>query len=360
MSYLKGLADKVNRIEAKENFNLLEIDIDKLMPSTKNFYGIREVEELAESIKESGLMHNLVVRKINDGSYEILSGERRYHALKKLGYKKIPCQVKDMTDLDAEILLIQANAKQRELTAIEKMNGIKKLKELYDIKKRNGEPLPKGKKTRDVIGEEIGLSGSQVAKYQQVDNNLIGGLKDKFNSGDITLTQATTLCSLQPIEQAAIYDQIKSMKAKECKEEINMLVEGIKQPVDNKEDEVLVEEVAPTGETCVDQITSGKKITTEGRNNFKIKSIKELLEIDTSPKVVFNSEVLQGIVSTSLVSLKEDYFYIKLLDGSYINIKLNLSYARTVNYIKYGESELRPKKAWQINDEIYLWFKKKI
>lgn len=73
-------------------------------------------------------MHNLVVRKREDGNFEILTCERRYSALKMLGYKKVHCQVKELTNLDAELLLIQANAKQRELTYTEKMEGINRLK----------------------------------------------------------------------------------------------------------------------------------------------------------------------------------------------------------------------------------------
>lgn len=120
-SYLKGLANKINGVENKSFTK--ELDINSLVPSQNNFYGIREIEELAESINENGLMHNLVVRKKDDGTYEIISGERRYRALKSLGYEKIPCQVKEnLSDLDAELMLIQANAEQRELTPSEK-NG---------------------------------------------------------------------------------------------------------------------------------------------------------------------------------------------------------------------------------------------
>jgi len=112
-NYLKGLANKINGVE-KEGFTQ-ELDINSLVPSQRNFYGIREIEELAASIKENGLMHNLVVRKISDNpiKYEILSGERRYRAAKSLGYEKLPCQVKEISDLDAELILIQANAEQR-------------------------------------------------------------------------------------------------------------------------------------------------------------------------------------------------------------------------------------------------------
>ena len=160
-SYLKGLADKVNGVD-KGAFTK-ELDINSLVPSENNFYGIREVQELAASIKENGLMHNLVVRKRQDDTYEIISGERRYRALKSLGYKKIPCQVKEnLSNLDAEIMLIQANSEQRELTPSEKMEGIKRLEIIYKQKRSNGERLEG--KTRDLIGKDLGLSGVQVGR----------------------------------------------------------------------------------------------------------------------------------------------------------------------------------------------------
>ena len=142
-TYLTGLANKINGVE-KQSFTQ-ELDINSLVPSTNNFYGIREIEDLAASIKENGLIHNLVARKKDDGTYEIISGERRYHAAKSLGYKTLPCQVKEISDLDAEIMLIQANVEQRELLPSEKMEGIKRLKAIYERKKANGEELPKGK-----------------------------------------------------------------------------------------------------------------------------------------------------------------------------------------------------------------------
>lgn len=191
--YLKGLADKINGV-GSQGFTQ-ELDINLLVPSLNNFYGIREIEELANSIRENGLMHNLVTRKKNDGTYEIISGERRYHAAKSLGFKTLPCQVKEINDLDAEIILIQANVEQRELLPSEKMEGIKRLKAIYEQKKANGEEVPKGK-LRDIIGQDMNLSGVQVGRYQKVDKDLIPDLKEKLDKEEITLTQAHTLSNL--------------------------------------------------------------------------------------------------------------------------------------------------------------------
>ena len=75
----------------------------------KNFYEIVNVDELAEDIKMNGLNHNLVVRKLDNGKYELISGERRYTALTKLVeegnkiFALVPCKVIEANDIDSEI-----------------------------------------------------------------------------------------------------------------------------------------------------------------------------------------------------------------------------------------------------------------
>jgi len=352
-SYLKGLANKINGLDEKEVFTE-ELDINSLVPSSKNFYGIREIEELAASIEENGLMHNLVVRKKED-MYEILSGERRYNALKKLNWSKAPCKVIEASDLESEIILIQANVEQRELLPTEKMEGIKRLKAIYEQKKSNGEQLPKGK-TRDLIGKDLGLSGSQVAKYQQVDNNLIGGLKKKLDEGDITLTQATTLSSLNTIEQADIYDQIKGMNKDSLKEEVNILVEGIKQPVSREEDEKLLNEMYIGKEIVMD-------IPEIKRGIHLDKQLEMLLEYDPSPRIILGVMGVEGILKARSIKIEGDnlnicFKVIISLAGSDSFIQMSLSELERIDsdMLPLG---LKPKKVYRIHTGVYLWFKNK-
>lgn len=241
--YLKGFSEKVNSFDAKDKFSLLEISIELLEPSSNNFYEIRDIDDLASSIKEQGLLHNLVVRE-KEGKYEILSGERRYHALKQLGFKKIPCKVqRNLSDEDSEILLIQANAKTRKLSPNEIRKGIQKLQELYKNKKDKGEVLPG--KTRDLIGKDLGLSGTQVGRHMKIDKKLTEELKEDLDKDKLTLTQAEIVANLKPQEQKQIAKQIKDLDPKESKEEISILIEGIKQPVEKRRDKELLKEIYP-------------------------------------------------------------------------------------------------------------------
>ena len=345
MSYLKGLADRIS----KEDTFTQEIDIDDLIPSSENFYGIRDIEDLVASIKETGLLHNLVVRKTVQGMYEILSGERRYQALKQLGYKKVPCKVVDLPDIDAEILLIQANARQRELTPSEKMKGITKLKELYSLKRKTGEELPKGVRTRDLIGKDLGLSGSQVAKYQAIEKNLIDPLKEKLDKGDITLTQATTLSSLKDTEQTEIHNQIKNIDSKESKAEVDILVNGIKQPVERKEDKA-------------DDSGSNKPDVKQGAPMFI--NLQKLLDYDPFPKLVLEVMAVKAILYTKEIVMEPEdnlnlYHSLKIKLSGMGRDNIIIIHLARLDKVESIPNGLKPKLAYEINTGVYLWFKRK-
>lgn len=339
---LKSIADKVNKLESEESF-IKELDINLLVPSENNFYGIREVEELAASIKENGLMHNLVVRKKDDETYEILSGERRYRALKSLNYKKVPCQVREgLSDLDAEIMLIQANVEQRELLPTEKMEGIKRLKAIYEQKKANGEQLPKGK-VRDLIGQDMKLSGVQVGRYQKVDKDLIATLKEKLDREEITLTQAHTISNLNKDEQQIIYEEIKELNSKEHKEEIETLVEGIKQPIENKKDKELLEEMYT--------------------DNKSIGLLQDAIDkFALNPKVIIKNDYMCCVFYTSKLQLDKNVLKINV--GSFGRISTMSIKVKTFEKTERLEIEegktITPKHLFKINELIYIWFNEKI
>lgn len=347
MSYLKGLADKINGVE-KQGFTQ-ELDINILVPSKNNFYGIREIEELAESIKENGLMHNLVVRKISDAptKYEILSGERRYRAAKSLGYEKLPCQIKEISDLDAELILIQANAEQRELTPTEKMEGIKRLEAIYKQKRNNGEKLQG--KTRDIIGKDLGLSGVQVGRYKKVDKDLIPDLKEKLDKDEITLTQAHTLSSLTKDEQKIIHDEIKDLNAKDSKEEIETLVNGIKQPVENELDKQLINEMY---------------LPKEDKDEDIIHQFQRALKEFEHPRLIISNDFIRGMFYISQCSISTDKILsitIENYKASYLTIKISCfeKVEQTSIEVEFGKS-IEPKILYKLSDGIYVWFKKKI
>lgn len=230
--------EKAGTLEAKNNFKVEYIDIKNIKRNEKNFYEIVNVEELAEDIKMNGLNHNLVVRKLDSEEYELISGERRYTALTQLVeqgnelFALVPCKVIEANDLDAEIILIQANAQTRELTDLEKLEQVKRLTELYKAKKANGENILG--KVRNLIANDLKLSPTQVSRYESINNKLIPELKEILENGNLTIANASEFSSLSEDNQKVILDIINDKVELNKQEAIN-LKNKLKQLEDYKE-----------------------------------------------------------------------------------------------------------------------------
>lgn len=229
---------KVEEFQAKENFKIEYINIDRIRRNEKNFYEIVDIEALAEDIKLNGLNHNLVVRKLDNDMYELISGERRYTALSKLvneGNKEfnlVPCKVIESNDIDSEIILIQANAQSRELTEVEKLTQVERLQELYKIKKKNGEKVPG--KIRDIIANDLNLSATQVGRYERINNKIIPELKAVIEQGNLTIANASEFSSLSEENQRVILNLIDD-KANMSKQEAIDLKNKLKKIEEEKE-----------------------------------------------------------------------------------------------------------------------------
>ena len=238
---------KANEIEAKNNFNVQYIDIKDIERNKKNFYEIVNVDELAEDIKMNGLNHNLVVRKLDNGKYELISGERRYTALTQLVeqgneiFALVPCKVIEANDIDSEIILIQANAQTRELTEIEKLEQVKRLTELYKTKKKNGEKVPG--KIREIIANDLKLSPTQVGRYERINKNLIPELKEILENGNLTIANASEFSSLSEDNQKVILEIINNKVeiSKEEATELKVKLKKLEHKLKRLENEKLVE-----------------------------------------------------------------------------------------------------------------------
>lgn len=275
MGMMNNIAEKVNNIETKNAFNIRNINIELLVPSDKNFYAVEDIEKLAEDIKENSLLHNLVVRPLNDGRYEIISGERRYRACKKLGWEKVPCQVRDTNDIDSEILLIQANAKARVLTDLEKARQVKRLEELYNQKKANGEKIEG--KIRDKIGQDLGISGVQVQRYKRL-NNLIPELQQLLDDGKIGASTVVQFASMDKEAQKNIYNTLIDLGKNVTREEAKKIKEEYEQKINKLEQDYkeLQDDFTDISQSANQILEEQAKKEKEYQN--KIKSLQDLID----------------------------------------------------------------------------------
>lgn len=209
----------------KARFRTKDISIKNIYRNERNFYGIREVEELAGKILMAGLLENLVVvyDPTDAGEYRLISGERRLAALQMLVEREhtefavVTCQIRPKASSEVEEFeLISANA-QRIKTPGEELEEEKRLKKLLEAMKSQGQKikgydLSKGR-LRDVVAQMLGKSPTKIAQMESINNRLISGLRERLDAGSITFSTAYELSGLPEDRQRAALEQ--SVKAGE-------------------------------------------------------------------------------------------------------------------------------------------------
>ena len=209
-----GLDDVLDSIVSDTIADSIEmIDIDELHNSADNFFEVNRVEELAESILgQGGVKENLIVRPLESGGYEIISGHRRKAAVQYLIDKGedvshfLPCLVQEYSDDSNRVLdLILMNTSQRVLSDAEIVSSFEKLDTILKEKKALGEKFGK---TREKIAEILNVSTSQVRKLQNVEKNAIPEVKEAIKSGDISINTADKVAKLDEQEQKKVVDSI--------------------------------------------------------------------------------------------------------------------------------------------------------
>jgi ParB family chromosome partitioning protein len=195
---------------ASKDFEIVQIPIDKIIPSGSNIYSIQNIEELAASIETMGLLHNLVVKEQDKdtGLYEIVSGERRYQACKLLYndgntlYATVPCKIEYGADkLYDELMLIYANATARELSDYEKTFQAGRIKDILQEMKDNGYKF-KGR-LREIAAQMLDVSTAQMGRMESISKNLSTDLMEEFKKENIGITAAYDLSTLDADKQKA-------------------------------------------------------------------------------------------------------------------------------------------------------------
>lgn len=132
---LEALLGPVNREQAERSGELVELAVTSIRPNPyQPRYEIDEpaLEELTASIQASGLLQPIVVRA-NHGSYQLIAGERRWRAVQRLGWAKIPAVVKDVDDQTLLTLALIENLQRDQLSAVEEAGSYQRLIEEFGV-----------------------------------------------------------------------------------------------------------------------------------------------------------------------------------------------------------------------------------
>jgi len=159
---------------------LLEDIIPNINQPRKQFLE-SEINDLSESIKQNGLLQPILTRKLDNGKYEIVAGERRWRASKKAGLKEIPIFVKKLTDKDVLILSIIENVQREDLTPIEEARAYQLM--ILDYKVTQLEVSEAVSKSRATIANMI-----RLLKLPELVQDYISDFKITAGHGKILLS----------------------------------------------------------------------------------------------------------------------------------------------------------------------------
>jgi len=191
-----------------------EIRIDQIFPFENHPFKViddEKMQELVESIKANGVLSPVIVRPDDEGTYEMISGHRRMHAAQKAGLITIPAIVKQMTNDEAVVLMVDANIQREEILPSERAFAFKmKLEALRRQGARtdltSGHHVPK--LSTDLIGDESGMTGRQVKRYIRL-TELIPELLDYVDEKKIGFVMGVDISFFDKDLQKWLYEYIR-------------------------------------------------------------------------------------------------------------------------------------------------------
>ena len=203
------------RDEAKRD-SVQDIPISQISDFPEHPFTVKQDEamlEMAESVRQYGVLVPGLVRQLDDGSYQMVSGHRRKMASELAGRDTIPCIVRDLTDDEAVIIMVDSNLQRERVLPSEKAFAYKmKLdamrRQAGRPSKENGVPLGhhfQQGKSREILADNSPDSNTQIQRYIRL-TNLIPEILDMVDDGRIAFRPAVELSYLTEQEQSALYD----------------------------------------------------------------------------------------------------------------------------------------------------------
>ena len=195
----------------------MEIEIRKIHSFAEHPFKVTDdekMEELVASIRENGVLVPVLLRPDDCGGYEMVSGHRRMHASMLAGFDTIPAIIREMTNDEAVIAMVDANIQREELLPSEKAFAYKmKLSAMKRQGSRNdltsghfGQKL-NGNVSRDILAEQVGESSKQIQRYIRL-TELIPDLLEMVDSKKLNFTTAVDISYLDKKIQDWLYEYI--------------------------------------------------------------------------------------------------------------------------------------------------------
>jgi ParB family chromosome partitioning protein len=184
------------------------IHVNQMQPGKyqpRKHFDESSLQELSESIKKSGIIQPIIVRKIDgESKYSIIAGERRWRAAQMSGLYEVPVIIKDVDDQSALEFAIVENVQRKDLTPIEESEGYIQLAQEFSY-------------TQEQIAKIVGKSRGHVTNMMRL-SNLPEQIKAMVNDGRLSMGHSRTLIGMDIIESLEIAEQIinKSLNVRQA------------------------------------------------------------------------------------------------------------------------------------------------
>ena len=194
----------------------MDLEIAKSRPFKDHPFKVlddEKMQDLMESIRINGILSPVLVRPIGNDTYEMVSGHRRMHAAMMLGMDTVPAIIREMTDDEAVVKMVDVNIQREELLPSEKAFAYKM--KMDAMRRQAGRPAKDNSRqfvgnfeTADVVGKENGESGRQVQRYIRL-TELIPELLDYVDQKRIQFTVAVEISYIEQEIQKWLFEYIK-------------------------------------------------------------------------------------------------------------------------------------------------------
>lgn len=189
LNRLFGLGDKGKAELEEQDYHpneVVQLEVNKIVPNRfqpRTIFDEEKIKELAQTIRTHGMIQPIIVRKTDDGNYELIAGERRWRAVTLLEWEYIPAIIRDLTDTETASIALIENLQREELTAIEEAKAYHQLLEMHSL-------------TQEALAQRLGKNQSTIANKLRL-LKLPEPVQDALMKKEITERHARALIKLK-------------------------------------------------------------------------------------------------------------------------------------------------------------------
>ncbi|WP_026908462.1 nucleoid occlusion protein [Paucisalibacillus globulus] len=224
-----GIGEKDNEVVEEETYHpdeVMQLPVNQIQPNRyqpRSVFNEEKIEELAKTINTHGIIQPIVVRKVEDGNFEIIAGERRWRAVQLLGWENVSAIIREMNDTQTASVALIENLQREELTVIEEAVAYAKLLELQGL-------------TQEALAQRLGKNQSTIANKLRL-LKLPEQIQEALLQKHITERHARALIKLKEEEaQLKLLQEIieHELNVKQTEERINKLMSDQEKPKKKK------------------------------------------------------------------------------------------------------------------------------